>query len=589
MSRIAVVDEEKCNPEKCSYECIKYCPVNRQGEDCITLNEGKTIAEIDEELCTGCGICVKKCPFGAISIINKPEEVGEPTHRYGMNDFRVYGVPTPREGVVGLIGPNAIGKSTLVKILSGNLKPNLGKYNEEIEWEEIMDKFKGTELHEYFKKVRSGELKTSYKPQEVTSIPKAHNGKVSKLLEEVNEKGEELDRIKRKLSLEKCWNRNIKDVSGGELQRIAIGATILKEADLYFIDEPSSYLDIKQRINAAEIIRELGKDKKVMIVEHDLAILDYLTDYIYVLYGEPGVYGAVSSLKSSRKGINQFLEGFLEKENTRIRPNEIKFETKPPSTHYKGEESIVYPSFEKRFPEFELETEKGEIKKGEVIGVIGENAIGKTTFVKVLAGEEEPEDRELDIDAEISYKPQYIDFDSKESLNVEQFIAMQENLDKKLFNSRLKNIVEDLYPKKLGELSGGEKQRVAISIALGKKSDLCLLDEPSAFLDIEKRLEVSKTIKRAAEDRGTSVLVVDHDLLFQDMVSNRLMRFTGEPGERGRAESPVDMKRGMSKFLEKMSITMRREPRTGRPRINKKDSQKDKEQKEKGEYYYTTN
>jgi len=192
MTRIAVVDKEKCNTDKCSYECIKSCPVNRQDEECIVLNDKKTSIIIDEDLCTGCGICIKKCPFGAISIINEPEEVGEPTHRYGMNDFRVYGLPIPREGVVGLIGPNAIGKSTLVKILSGNLKPNFGKYNEDVDWNFILDQFKGTEAHDYFKKIKSGELKAAYKPQVVTSIPKAHDGKVSELLEKVNEKGKKL-------------------------------------------------------------------------------------------------------------------------------------------------------------------------------------------------------------------------------------------------------------------------------------------------------------------------------------------------------------------------------------------------------------
>jgi len=588
MTRIAVVDKEKCNTDKCSYECIKSCPVNRQDEECIVLNDKKTSIIIDEDLCTGCGICIKKCPFGAISIINEPEEVGEPTHRYGMNDFRVYGLPIPREGVVGLIGPNAIGKSTLVKILSGNLKPNFGKYNEDVDWNFILDQFKGTEAHDYFKKIKSGELKAAYKPQVVTSIPKAHDGKVSELLEKVNEKGKKINELKERLNLGNCWSRSIKEVSGGELQRIAIAATLLKEADLYFIDEPSSYLDIKQRLRIAEIINELGENKKVMIVEHDLAILDYLTDYVYILYGKPSVFGAVSSLKSSRKGINQFLEGFLEEENTRIRSQEITFETNPPSTHYKGEESISYPDFEKKYPEFELKVDGGDIKKGEVIGIIGENAIGKTTFVKVLAGEEEPESGKIGLESKISYKPQYVDFSSRK-MTVEQFIATRNNFDKKLFKSRLKPLVEDIYPKKLGELSGGEQQRVAVTLALGTECDLCLLDEPSAFLDIDQRLKVSKVIRRAADDKNISVLVVDHDLLFQDMVSNRLMRFTGDPGKRGKANEPVNMKIGMSNFLEMMDITMRREPRTGRPRINKKESQKDKEQKKKGEYYYTTN
>lgn len=590
MTRIAVVDKEKCHPGKCSRECINFCPVNRQGKDCIVLSEDEDLAEINEELCTGCGICVKKCPFGAITIINKPEEAVEAVHRYGMNAFRIYGLPTPHEGVTGLIGKNGIGKSTIIKILSGNLKPNMGKYNEENSWEDILEHYKGTELYNYLKKVVDGEIKTAYKPQTVSRIPKAHSGKVSDLLEKVNEKEEKLEEYKDKLDLSGCWNKEIKDVSGGELQRIAICATLVREADLYFIDEPSSYLDIKQRMKVAELIREVGEEKKVMVVEHDLAILDYLTDQIYVLYGVPGVYGVLSGLKSSRKGINEFLDGFLDEENVRIRKYGINFETKPPKTQYKGENSISYPEFSKEYPGFSLEADSGKLKLSEVIGVIGENAIGKSTFVKVLAGEINSKEENVDIDAKISYKPQYITFEEGErEMNVENFIATRKNFDRELFNSRLKKLVEDLYPKKVKELSGGEKQKLAVAVALAEESDLCLLDEPSAFLDIEQRFQISKVIKRVTENKENATVVVDHDLLFQDMVSNRLMRFTGKPGKEGKAHSPVTRKKGMSEFLKSLGITMRREPRTGRPRINKKDSQKDIEQKKKNEYYYTIN
>ncbi len=586
MTRIAVLDEEKCNPEKCNLQCINFCPVNRQGEECIYLTEDKSKVEINEELCTGCGICVKKCPFNAISIVNKPEEAGEPIHRFGMNAFRVYGLPKPGKGVTGLVGANGVGKSTLIKILSGHLTPNLGKYNEETDWNLVIDKYRGREISSYLENISEGEVKTSYKPQVVSKIPKAHSGKVSELLEKTNEKGDKLQYYKDKLSLDKCWDRELSDISGGELQRTAIAACLVKDADVYFIDEPTSYLDIKQRLKVAELIRELGEEKRVMVVEHDLAILDYLTDYVNILYGKPGVYGMVSSLKSSRKGINQFLNGFLEKENVRIRDYEIKFEEKPPSTHYKGEESIEYPEFEKNYSEFDLKAEAGEIKKAEVVGIIGENAIGKSTFVKILAGEEDADNVDVDLDAEVSYKPQYVSLPEKD-ITVEQYIATADNIDRKTYKSRIEKMIEDLYQKKLSSLSGGEKQRVAIALALSKKADLCLLDEPSAFLDIEQRFKVSKAIRRATEDRDIATLVVDHDLLFQDMVSNRLMRFTGTPGEHGEAKEPVEMKKGMSNFLEKMDITMRREPRTGRPRINKKDSQKDREQKKKDEYYYT--
>jgi len=128
MTRIAIIDRHRCNPGKCQDLCLKLCPVNRTGEECIVKgSDGK--AQIDEALCTGCGICPKRCPFEAISIINLPEELEkEPIHRFGQNGFALYNLPTPLFGkVVGIIGRDGIGKSTAVQILAGMLKPNLGK------------------------------------------------------------------------------------------------------------------------------------------------------------------------------------------------------------------------------------------------------------------------------------------------------------------------------------------------------------------------------------------------------------------------------------------------------------------------------
>ncbi len=586
--RIAVIDFEKCQPKDCgNMLCGRVCPVNRMDQNCIVENPETKMPNIAESLCSGCGICVHKCPFKAITIVNLTAKLGKPIYQYGKNTFRLYGIPFPQKNsVIGLLGKNGIGKSTALKILSGQIVPNLGNFEEKAEWEKVLLEFKGKELFAFFNKLKLKEMNLAYKPQNVDMIPQNFKGKVRELLEKANEK-KNLEEMAKLLEIDSILEHDISRVSGGELQRIAICATLLKKAQIYFFDEPTSYLDIRQRLRVAQIIAGLVDEQtSVFVVEHDLAVLDYLSDYINVLFGEPAVYGVVSSQKTSRNGINEFLEGYLHDENIRFRENALKFDVRPPSTLATSRRKTVmeYPALEKNFENFKLKTKEGNLLEGEVIGILGPNGIGKTTFVKMLAGIIQPDNTKLEMNWKVAYKPQYL----KAEENVEVKAMFNEKIDMALFESEIERRlkVKHLFEKQLSELSGGELQKVSIALTLCQNADIFLLDEPSAFIDVEDRLRVADAIKTVADKKKKVMIVVDHDILFEDYVSDRIMVLSGIPSKEGHCEKPVNLHDGMNSFLKEMGITFRRDPETGRPRANKVGSVKDREQKQSGEYYY---
>ena len=587
--RIAVVLKDRCHPKKCQLECIKFCPRVRGGEKTIVIEEkGKPV--ISEELCVGCGICIHKCPFEAIKIIGLPSELKEDlVHQYGENAFRLFRLPTPKAGeTVGLLGPNGIGKTTVLGILSGQLVPNLGEFREKPNWDTSISKFSGTELHDYLLHIKQGKLVASLKPQYVDRIPAVHKGKVRELLRKIDVAGK-LEAVAEQLELKPVLDMNLTDLSGGELQRVAVAATILKPADVYFFDEPSSYLDIYQRLRVARIIRSLSSEKRVVVVEHDLAALDFLADTVYLMYGSEGAYGVVGQPRSVRNGINTYLDGYMREENIRFRDRPIRFETKAPRDDWKGALALEFPALYKRFAHFTLHTEAGRVRQGEVVGVVGPNATGKTTFVKMLAGELEPTRGKMELKSKVSYKPQYIKMDFIGTVGDLMLSRLGGTLDDLFFKAEVERplTIRNLWEKQVQELSGGELQRVAIAIALGMKDvDLYLIDEPSAYLDSNQRMEAANAIRRVMEKSGKAAFIVDHDIYFLDLVSDSIMVFEGTPSVEGRGAGPFDMRTGMNRFLKSVGITFRRDADTKRPRINKLDSRLDKEQKEKGEYYY---
>ncbi len=590
--RVAVLDKELCQPKKCGLECIKYCPVNKSGADCIVLNEESKKAQIDEDLCNGCGICVKVCPFDAITIVNLASELAtDKIHQYGPNSFRLFRLPTPKKGlVVGLLGRNGMGKSTVVNILSGNIKPNLGRYENPPEWDEILKYYSGTELKQHFEKIEQKQIRVSIKPQQVSHIAEAFDGTGEELLEKYDERGVSRKLIK-ELGLENSMEQSLKELSGGELQRIAVAVAASKDAEFYFFDEPSSYNDVFQRIGVARVIQNLARiGKSVMVVEHDLTLLDFLSDFVEVLYGEPAAYGIVSSVLSTKVGINVFLDGYLPAENVRFRDKKFSFDVSSSTTDIfqEGSDIVNYPKLEKKYSSFSVTIEPGRVRKGEVLGIMGANALGKTTMMKMIAGVEKPDSGSISKKIKIAYKPQYlqndIDVEVIALLDKANDNPIEGSLEEEQILEPLK--IKKLYNKSIKNLSGGELQKVAIVSCLLQKVDLYALDEPSAFLDVEDRIVVAKFLQKFVRSFGKSAIVIDHDLQLMDLISDTMIIFEGESGVIGKATSPMPKADAMNRFLKSLDMTFRRDEKSFRPRVNKLESRLDKDQKASGNYYY---
>jgi len=590
--RVAVVDRERCRPDKCDQPCIRFCPMVRTRREAIRQDdEGK--AYISEFICSGCGICVKKCPFDALRIVNLPDELkSDHLHRFGPNSFTLFRIPKPRKGnVVGLLGRNGIGKSTLLRILAGELVPNLGKFDDPPTKDEVTEHYVGKPMHEYFKGVYGGSFKAVHKPQYVDKIPKVVKGKTGALLERLDERGV-LKEIIDDLELGHLLDRDLGVLSGGELQRVAIATAIIRDAPVYLFDEPSSFLDVYQRTRAARIIRDLAADDRMVIAaEHDLAVLDYMSDEIFILYGEPDVYGIVSNIHSVREGINIYIKGYIPDENVRFRQTPIVFHEKPPQERQsKSYNLLEWTDMVMQYDGFRLEVDAGGIGMGEVVGILGMNGIGKTTFVKMLAGVETPTEGGVTNPAiNVSYKPQYIS-SAGTTGTAEEVLRRAAGTDFVEAWYRTE-IIEPLHVKRMLEkdvsiLSGGELQRIAIAECLSRKADIFLLDEPSAYLDVEERLAVAKAIRRITKMRGVTAFVVEHDIVTQDFIADKIMVFDGVSGSYGHAGNPLSLQDGMNEFLRQMNVTFRRDGDTKRPRVNKPDSRLDKDQKKKGRYYY---
>ena len=595
LKRLAIVNEDLCRPNDCALECKKACPVNRTGKQCIVVDK---ISKISETLCIGCSACAKKCPFKAITIINLPSNMTKDcSHRYGENSFKLHRLPVPKVGkVLGLVGTNGIGKSTALQILSGKIKPNLGNFEKEPDWADILKNYRGSEVHGFFTKLLENRIVTSNKIQYIEKVPKLlkkrfnnENLKVSEVLDAMDSRNKK-DYYIEKMCLEAILTRKLDELSGGELQRFCIAVASMKQADCYVFDEPTSFLDVKQRLTAAKEIRALAEDNKyVLIVEHDLAILDLMSDYGCVLYGQSGAYGVITAPQSIKASINIFLDGFIPTENMRFREQALKFNIQEIEEGSKEKRTqYSYPSVTKTYENFKLVVEAGDFTQSQIIVFLGENGMGKSTFVNLIAGALQNDQKTDFIGFSVSLKPQSILPKNKSSVRNFFMSRIPGSFSDQSFQTDVVKPlnIEYILDQEITSLSGGELQRIAIILCLGKEADIYLLDEPSAFLDSDQRICIAKIIRKFIYNKKKTAFIVEHDLIVGTYVADKVVVFEGTPGISSVASSPMDLKNGMNRFLKNLDVTFRRDSENYRPRVNKPDSSLDREQKASNNYFF---
>ena len=458
-------------------------------------------------------------------------------------------------------------------------------------------------MSDYFKNLYSGKLTFSIKDQKIKQMIKGDENIT--VADYINKFDVDQNILKSDaflmLKLDKLLDHKINTLSGGELQKLLCWVTCAKKADVYIFDEPSNFLDIKQRMEIVQIIKYVcSHDTYVLIVEHDLSMLDYASDEVNIVYGKGAAYGIISTSMGLSTGLNNYMEGELKDQNIRFRtePFNLKSYSEVASNSIQKKSNdltncLTYESTILEYPDFKLTVPQGLINlNGSINVILGENGIGKTTFMNYISS---------NTDLGISYKTQHVNI--KQYMNSDgTFPTVQELLYNNINSEYLNPVfqtnvlkildIKSIEDKHINELSGGELQKVTICYTLGTPANIYLLDEPSSNLDIENRLRCITAIKKFADNSNKCIFIIEHDIMMAVALSqeiNSKILFIKKEQNKDNIKNceisePLDFSTGINLFLKELGITMRISG-GGRPRINKYGSRLDTEQKNKGIYY----
>lgn len=570
----AIIDQDNVT-EEVKDIAVKYDPLNRSGGEGFHVDKNGKLKIEEQKVMKSHRIIQDKIPNDSINIVELPSESGELIHQYGENGFRIYNLPKPVEGeIIGLLGRNGIGKTTALRILSGETIPNMGLHEEDLSIDDVVDQVTESILVEHLREAHKSDISVSRKPQIASeySIDK----KVSEVLDVEDSMSEDL-------SVNQLLDKKLSSLSGGELQRVLVLNALSNESDVYIFDEPSSFLDVRQRVDASDVISEnVGDESTTFVVDHDLTFLESLCDTVHILYGDTNNYGVVSNPVSTRNGINDYVRGYVSSDDVKIRDTQFEFDIRSSEDKQLESSRVSYPDFKVNIGDFNLSVSEGDIKQSQVVGILGENGLGKTTYAKALAGQL---DSTADFDFTVSYKPQYLEVNNGE-MSAQAYISQIPNINMSTMKDMKRKLdIDGLMEQDLGSLSGGELQKLSISICLSREADMYLLDEPSAYLDVETRNHVGQLLKTYSNKTGNPVLVIDHDIFLISTVSDNVVVFTGDSGNYGNATSVIGLEEGMNRFLSEMDVTLRKDRDTNRPKFNNRGSQLDRKQRSEGEYY----